>query len=188
MSSEKQTILVTGANGFLGKTVLNAFSQNKDIKMIAACRNKNKLPRDFSGEVREGDLRDPDYLSRLVKDVDVICHTGTWAAMWGHHQLEQENFYEPTMALMESAMQAGVKRFLMSSTVVIAKKNNGSSPIDDFSETQKIVFWPHVDYLIDIDNYMKANAHRGMNMINMRLGHFIGAGTSLALYRCWYPV
>lgn len=187
MSSEQLTILVTGSTGFLGQTVLKAFSQHKDIKLIAACRNKSKLPNFFSGEVREGDLRDPDYLEKLVKDVDVICHTGTWAAMWEHQQLEQQNFYQPSIALIEAAVKAGVKRFLMASTVVIAKKNNSAAPIDDFSETQKTSFWPHVDYLIDIDNYMKANAHRGMKMINMRLGHFIGAGNKLGLVPVLVP-
>ncbi len=181
MASEKQTVLVTGSTGFLGKTILTAFGQHKDIHLIAACRNKSKLPGNFSGEIREGDLRDTDYLASLVKDVDVICHTGTWAAMWGHRQLEQQNFYQPSIALIEAAIQARVKRFLMTSTVVIAKKNKATTVIDDFSETQKITFWPHVDYLIDIDNYMKANAHRGMNMITMRLGHFVGAGNKLGL-------
>ena len=187
MSAEKLTILVTGASGFLGKTVLTAFNHKKTINLIAACRNRNKLPNDFSGEVREGDLRDPDYVKSVVKDVDVICHAGTWAAMWGHRQLEIQNFYQPTMALIESAIQAGVKRFLMASTVVIAKKNNNSSIIDDFSETQKTTYWPHIDYLIDIDNHMKANAHRGMKMITLRFGHFIGAGNKLGLVPVLVP-
>lgn len=187
MSSENISILVTGSTGFLGQAVLKAFSQQKNIKLIAACRNKNKLPRDFSGEVREGDLRDSDYLNLLVKDVDIICHTGTWAAMWEHQELEQRNFYQPTIALIEAAIKAGVKRFLISSTVVIARKDNATSPIDDFSETQKTAFWPHVDYLIDIDNYMKSNAHRGMNMITMRLGHFIGTGNKLGLVPVLVP-
>jgi len=187
MSAEKQTILVTGATGFLGKSIINAFNRNNKVNLIAACRDRNKLPETFIGEVREGDLRDPRYLKTLVKDVDVICHAGTWAAMWGHDALEQQNFYQPTLQFIECAIDAGVKRFLMSSTVVIASKDRNDSVIDDFSATKKTAFWPHVDYLIDIDNHMKKNAHRGMQMINMRLGHFIGEGNTMGLVPVLVP-
>lgn len=187
MATTQTNILVTGSTGFLGKAVLKAFSHHHDLHLIAACRDKHRLPEGFDGEIREGDLRDPDYLETLVKDVDVICHTGTWAAMWGYKQLETENFYQPTLKLIEAAIAGGVKRFLMSSTVVIANKQTTPTVIDDFSETHKTGFWPHLDYLIDIDHYMKANAHRGMNMITMRLGHFIGAGNKLGLVPVLVP-
>ena len=187
MAEQQLRVLVTGATGFLGKTVLNAFKDQNSVRLIAACRDRTRLADGFSGEVREGDLRDPDYLTRLVKGIDVICHIGTWAAMWNHRQLEQRNFYQPTLALMEAAIQAGVQRFIMTSTVAIAEKQSVPTAIDDFSVTRKTGFWPHVDYLIDIDNHMQANAHRGMQMITMRLGHFVGAGNTLGLVPALVP-
>lgn len=186
MSSGKTNILVTGANGFLGKNILKAFHNNPDVNVIAACRNKTKLPDFFNGEVREGDLRDPDYLNTVVKDIDVICHAGTWAAMWSHAPLELQNFYQPTLDFIEAAINSGVKRFMLASTVAIANHNTPSA-IDDFSETKKTGFWPHLDYLIDLDNHMKANAHRGMQMITMRLGHFVGTGNKLGLVPVLVP-
>lgn len=186
MSSCKTTVLVTGASGFLGKNILNAFNNNAEVNVIAACRNKSRLPESFTGDVREGDLRDPDYLNGMLQDIDVICHAGTWAAMWNHAELEQHNFYQPTLNLIEAAIRAGVKRFILASTVVMADKQT-AAPIDDFSPTQKTGFWPHLDYLIDIDNYMQSNARRGMQMINLRLGHFIGAGNTLGLVPVLVP-
>ena len=187
MTAKTLNILVTGATGFLGKAILNAFAQNENINLIAACRNKQNLPESFNGEVRQGDLRDSAYLKTMVKDIDVICHAGTWAAMWGHAKQEQQNFYQPNIELIEYAIEAGVKRFLMAGTVAIAKRNKKASIIDDFSETAKTDFWPHIDYLIDIDNYMKKNAHRGMQMVNMRLGHFVGAGNKLGIIPVLVP-
>ena len=75
----------------------------------------------------------------------------------------------------------------MTSTVVVADKNKTESKIDDFSETHKTGFWPHLDYLIDVDQYMKANSNRGMQMVNMRLGHFVGAGNTLGLIPVLVP-
>jgi len=186
MASGTMNVLVTGASGFLGKNILKAFNNNPKVNVIAACRNKNKLPDYFTGEVRAGDLRDPDYLTTMVKGIDIICHAGTWAAMWSHAQQEQQNFYQPTISLIDVAINAGVKRFILASTVVIAN-NKASGMIDDFSETKSTGFWPHLDYLIDIDQHMKANANRSMQMINMRLGHFVGAGNMLGLVPVLVP-
>lgn len=187
MSAEKLTILITGASGFLGKAIIKSFKKSDNVTLIAACRNKQKLPASFKGEVREGDLRDQTYLKSMVQGIDVICHAGTWAAMWSHAKQEQHNFYQPTLNLIEYAIEAGVKRFLMTSTVVVAKKNKDTQLIDDFSETQKTKFWPHLDYLIDVDDYMKKNAHRGMQMVTMRLGHFVGADNKLGLVPVLVP-
>lgn len=187
MSAKKITVLITGATGFLGKAIINSFEKSDNVTLIAACRDKQKLPATFSGEVREGDLRDQTYLKSMVQDIDVICHAGTWAAMWNHTKQEQQNFYQPTLKLIDYAIEAGVKRFLMTSTVVVAKKNKQTPLIDDFSDTEKTTFWPHLDCLVDVDSYMKKNAHRGMQMVSMRLGHFVGANNTMGLVPVLVP-
>lgn len=187
MLTAKKRILVTGANGFLGKNILKAFAQQENAELTAACRDKNKLPESFKGEIREGDLRDPAYRQSVVKNVDVICHAGTWAAMWGHCAQENEKFYGPSIDLIEQAINAGVTRFLMTSTVTITKVRKNGPAIDDFSQPTYTGFWPHLDRLVDIDAYMKENAHRGMQMLTMRLGHFVGAGNKLGLVPALVP-
>ena len=74
----KTRVLVTGATGFLGGNIIKAMEGNSRIECIAACRNRSRLTPNFPGEVREGDLLDPQYRRDLVKDIDVICHAGTW--------------------------------------------------------------------------------------------------------------
>lgn len=49
-----QTILITGANGFVGSHILEAMHTRKDLRVIAACRDAKKLPAFVKGEVREG--------------------------------------------------------------------------------------------------------------------------------------
>ena len=48
-------------------------------------------------------------------------------------------------------------------------------------------FWPHLDYLMDIDDYMRDNSHRGTQMVTLRLGHFVGAGNRLGMLPAIVP-
>ncbi len=180
-------ILVTGATGFLGKNILLALMNEKNVEVIAACRNPKALLDFFSGDIRVGDLRDPDYRKSVVKDIDVICHAGTWSSFWGHANKELTHFYDPCIDLIEQSINANVKKFLLASTVVIAKPDRTGKPLSDFSPTSHTGFWPHLDKLVDVDNYMKANANRGTQLLNMRLGHFVGKGNTVGLVAALIP-
>ncbi len=188
MSAEKKIrVLVTGATGFLGGNILRAMAVQPGVEPIAACRRREKLPRNFKGEVRMGNLMDANYRREVVKEVDVICSAGNWASMWDHKALERERFFEPTRDLIEQAIRQGVKRFIQTSTVVIGAVAKDYQPLDDFSETKHTGFWPHLDCLIDLDHYMQANSNRGTQMVTMRLGHFIGVGNRLGMLPALVP-
>lgn len=180
-------MLVTGATGFLGRNVLAVLGARGDVEPIAACRTPAKLTLGFSGEVRAGDLRDPDYRRAVVEGVDVVCHTGTWGSFWGHGVQERTDFFEPARDLIDQAIGAGVGRFLLASTVVIGTPTKNGTPVDDFSPTRPTGFWPHLDRLIDVDTYMRDNSHRGTRMVTMRLGHFVGVGNQLGLVSALAP-
>jgi nucleoside-diphosphate-sugar epimerase len=131
-----RTVLVTGATGFLGKAILAAL-RTRDLRVIAACRNPLRLPHDFSGDVRVGDLTDPDYRVALVEGVDAICHAGTWGAFWGHAEAERRLFLEPALDLLDKASEAEVKRFLLASTVAVAARPAAGKPVSDDAPLSK---------------------------------------------------
>lgn len=187
MMSEKIRLLVTGANGFLGSNILAAMMARPEIEPIAACRNRARLRADFNGEVRVGDLVDASYRRQVVKDVDMICHAGSWASLWAHKQQERQRFFEPTCDLIEQAIGQGVKRFIQTSTVVIGTVAKGGAPNDDFCPTRPTGFWPHLDYLVELDSYMRAHSNLGTQMVAMRLGHFVGAGNRLGMVAALTP-
>jgi len=186
MDTSPRRVLVTGATGFLGRNILNALMQAEGIELIAACRKPSALPENFAGERRVGDLLDPEYRRSVVKNIDVVCHAGTWGSMWGHERQERENFLAPTTDLMSRAIDAGVQRFLMTSTNVVA-----SPPVEGFlnedSGVKYTKFWPHLDRLMDVERYMQSHADGGTTMVAMRLGHFVGAGNVLGLVPALAP-
>lgn len=79
------SVVVTGATGFVGSHVLEELIQigHKDLHIIAACRDRRKLIPEFTGEVREGDLRDQEYLDRVLAGADIVCHCAAWSSLWG---------------------------------------------------------------------------------------------------------
>lgn len=186
-SSRQLRVLVTGANGFLGRNVLRAVAARGDLEPIAACRNAEKLPAWFTGQARVGDLLDREYRARVVEGIDVVCHAGTWGSLWGHASHERRLFLEPTLDLIEQSIQHGVRRFLQAGTLVVSAPPRDGAPVDDFAPSRYTGFWPHLDRLIDVEHFMRVNSGRGTQMIAMRLGHFIGAGNTRGLISALAP-
>ena len=180
-------ILVTGSTGFLGSNIIKALTNQANVQIIATCRQAEKLASQFKGEVRVGDLMDANFRREVVNDVDVICNAASWASMWGHRELERKRFFEPALDLIEQAIGHGVTRFIQASTVAIGAVEKSGRPIDDYSPTHYSHFWPHLDRLIDLDCYMRANSNRGMQMVTMRLGHFVGIGNRMGVVPALLP-
>ena len=183
-------VLVTGATGFVGSNILKALKEVPGVEAIAACRDSKKLSDWFKGEVRQGDLVDVDYRRSVLEDIDVVCNSGSFGTFWGHEKQEYEYFYEPIKDLINQAVKQGVKRFIQTSTITIAPiaRDKNAPPADELSLARKKTgFWPHVDYLMDLDRYMRSIASSSTQMITMRLGHFVGPGNTSGLLPMLLP-
>lgn len=185
-NSTPRRVLVTGASGFVGRSILNVMSHRDDLVVVAACRRPERLPAGFGGEVRVGDLRDSAYRASVVQGIDVVCHAGTWSSLWGHRKEERTHFLDPGIDLVEQAIRAGVERFVLTGTLVTSPPP-GDAPLSDFAPSRKTGFWPHLDALIALDDFMRSEQHRGTKMVHLRLGHFVGPGNALGLVPALAP-
>ena len=127
------------------------------------------------------------YRRAVVNGIDVLCHTGTWGGLWGHANAERAVFFEPAADLIDQAVRSKVGRIVQASTVVIAGVPRNGQPVDDDAVGAHTGFWPHLDRLIDLDRYMRADSHRGTQMVTMRLDHFVGAGNRLGIVPALVP-
>lgn len=172
-------ILVTGATGFVGSHIMKAL-RDAPVTVIAACRDPEKLPSWFQGEVRQGDLRENAYVDSLPKGIDIVCHAASWSSMYGNKKNVKERFLNPTLRLLEAVEREGVSRFLFPST-------HGTTPIGsgrDASVPGQAPFsalWPHLQAVVTIEDMMRHKASNRLSMVNLRLGLFLGENYSLGL-------
>ncbi len=178
------TILVTGANGFVGTHTLKKLMGFEGVNLIAACRDKSKLIAEFNGEVREGDYRDDDYLDRMLDGVDVVCNAMAWTSLWGHKKQSHKLYYQPTIRLIDKIIEKKIKRLVNVSTTSAASPEKSS---DAMNIGIQRAFWPHLCNVIEIENYMRSKANSTTSMINMRLGIFAGEHYALGVLPILLP-
>jgi len=177
-------VLITGATGFVGSHILEALIHDDSLLITVACRNTNNLNPKFSGKVIVGDLRDNDYISSIVKDVDVICHTAAWTSLWNHRQLSHDNFLTPSLNLIDAAKNAGVKQFIFPSTTSAAAPDNSQNPL---SEGIPRNFWPHLCNVIAIENELRKSSNPDFSAVVLRLGIFSGRRYGLGILPILLP-
>lgn len=173
-----RTVAVTGATGFVGSHILESLMERDGAELIAICRDRRKLSPWFRGEVREGDMRDPEFRKAAVQGVDTLCNAMAWSSMWGNAEPSHRLFLEPNLALIEAARAAGVKRFINTSTTSAAAPDHSYDP-----QSQGVMrpLWPHLCNVIRIENVLRNVASADFKVINLRLGIFAGSRYALGL-------
>ncbi|MDD5051266.1 MAG: NAD(P)-dependent oxidoreductase [Sulfuricurvum sp.] len=177
-------IVVLGATGFVGSHVALEL-QNEECEMVLACRNAAHIhPKLKNNTIAQGDIRDRIYLENLFRDVDVVINAFSWTALYAHERESRELFFEPTIALIDAAIAAKVKRFINLSTASAA---NGNVANDANAQGTKRHFWPHLDNVIEIEEYLRHRANASFEVINLRCGLFVGEHYSLGLLPILLP-
>jgi len=122
MNSTFQTILVTGATGFLGSYIVDSYVE-RGIPVKAMVRQTSDLtwlrPHLKAGNVKltEGTMTDHPSLYRAVEDVTHIVHVAAVIGPNIPNQVYEQVNVEGTRVLLEAAVAAGIARFTLISSV-----------------------------------------------------------------------
>jgi dihydroflavonol-4-reductase len=114
-----RTALVTGATGFVGSAVARALlAAGAEVRVLARRGSDRRNLVGLSVDVREGDLTDRGSLERAIRGCGHVFHVAADYRIW---RPDPRVFFQVnvdgTRSLLEAATQAGVERFVYTSSV-----------------------------------------------------------------------
>jgi nucleoside-diphosphate-sugar epimerase len=142
-------VLVTGANGFIGRALTETLVSAGRFQVLALVRCKTSFP-DHVEQLVADLLDDIDWVP-LLADVDVIVHLAGRAHVLNEKENDPQLIYrrinvEATRKLAQCAAEAGVKRFIFVSTIKVNgehtngrapfKNNDAAKPVDPYSASK----------------------------------------------------
>lgn len=170
--SKKVKLLVTGASGFIGQEVSRQLSIGgyHPRLMIRPPGDDCEICH-FDADFVRADLRDHQSLKDAVKGADAIIHLGARATFESYKTLKP-SILDGSLALLESGIKAGVRRFVYSSSLLVyggsASSVDANTPVD-----------PVLDYgRIKVETEKRLSeiaAAAGVSFAALRLPHVYGA-------------
>jgi nucleoside-diphosphate-sugar epimerase len=119
MASE--TVFVTGSTGFIGTALVNELVRRGHAvhALVRAASNTDGLTNQHISMVR-GDILDPESLVRGLRGCTQVYHLAAYAKNWAR---DPSTFFlqnvEGTRNVFQAAREAGVRRMVFTSTIVV---------------------------------------------------------------------
>lgn len=173
-----------GATGFVGSHTLAALQAMENIRPVALVRDAGRLPADYQGEVRVGDIRDAAFVAQALPGVDAICVATAWTSAWGHAEASRRYLLAPTLALLDAAVQADIPRIVFPSSVTARVLR--TLPAGHLRGSPDSL-WPHMANVNRIEDYLQTLTARGSTTAVLRLGHFVGEHYGLGMLPILLP-
>lgn len=176
--TDKQSVLVTGANGFLGHALVqNLTAQSRQVR--GALREQTAVG-DNLDTVAVGDLAEAVDWSQALRDVDCIVHTAGRAHQMAGADAEDMAAFrrinvDATLALAQQAVQAGVRRLIFISS---AHVNGGATHGQGFrSDDDPQPTGPYAQSKLDAEIGLADIARQtGLEVVVIRPPLITGAG------------
>jgi len=112
-------IFLTGATGFVGHHVARALAdQGAGLRMLVRRSSNLANLEGISGDTHVGDLADPDTIKHGLAGCDAVVHVAADYRLWIRDpQAMYRANVDGTRELLRMAREAGVKRFVYTSSV-----------------------------------------------------------------------
>ena len=111
------TVFVTGATGFLGRRVVEAFhARGVEVRCLVHTPGKERVLPVEGVDVHYGRVSDSNALRAAIYSVDAVVHLVAIIREERNSTFEEVN-HQGTQKVLEAAKEAGVKRFIQMSAI-----------------------------------------------------------------------
>lgn len=159
------TLFVTGATGFLGsRLVRRLVEQGHEVRALRRATSSDDLLDGFGTDVTwyTGDLFDREMLNDALTGVDRVFHCAAWLGFGGaksRYRLRRVNV-EGTASMVDACLDAGVRRFIHTSSIAALGRSEGSTDCLDetasWTPSRLNTEYAHSKYLAELE------VHRGI--------------------------
>jgi hopanoid-associated sugar epimerase len=128
-----ETILVTGATGFVGSAVLRALTgSGANLRALSRASSPRGNLDGVDCEVVVGDMRDAESMARAMAGVTRLYHVAADYRLWARDpgDILRANL-EGTRTVMEAALSAGVERIVYTSSVATLRAGDAAHSTDE---------------------------------------------------------
>jgi dihydroflavonol-4-reductase len=140
-------IFVTGATGFLGKSLVQElWAQDYRLRILARPTSDTSFFKEMSGlEIVPGDITDPPSVEQAIQGCEVVVHAAALFRFWGKPQHFYETNIAGTRAVLQAVANQGVRRFIhISSIAVVGEPPYGTviteetppNPLDPYQKSK----------------------------------------------------
>jgi len=126
------SIFVTGASGLVGKSLIKLLIK-ENYEVLGLVRNDQDAEalKTLKATPIKGDLRTIKDYNEILKNVDIVVHSGALVRFVGKFDEFFQINVKGTEKLLDSSIDAGVKKFIYISAAAVAMDGN---PLNDITE------------------------------------------------------
>lgn len=126
-------VLVTGATGFLGSSLVRQLlARGDEVRILARSQSPKDNLEGLDIEVATGDLLEPATLPAAVKGCDALYHAAADYRLWTRDPAAMfKANVDGSVAILRAGAEAGMKRMVYTSSVAVLGLNKDASPANE---------------------------------------------------------
>lgn len=168
-------IFVTGATGKVGsRFVPYLIKQGHAVRILVRSAERAIALKEQGAEVVPGDLLNNENLTEAIRGADAVVHTAAQFRGGISEETARTVNFDATIALAKVALEAGVKRFVFTSTGNVYRDMNVNRPCreDDILMPAKLIY-PKTKIAAE-EALLKLNREQGLDIRILRLAFVYG--------------